>query len=574
MTSNRIFSNLPARKLAGPFTRANLAPLLGILLFTLLAAPLTVRAQDAYRISKQYNLNKIYYNNLEQHKNSKIEARGRWLRGIHAFQTLYRHAPQADIATGCLFLAARMYEDLYQASQDPVDLSESLALYDELAAQYPQDRLADDSLFRVGELLLNQKKEHRNASRIFAKILVLYPDGDMAIPATANLEKIKALQRQTVPEQQDDQEFQARILDLRYGSTSYYTRIVIELSHRTDYSGNILEARDGQPRRLYFDLYNTILPRAHRDTIPVNDGLLQQIRSAQHSENSVRVVLDTDSFSNFQASTLENPFRIVIDVWGRGKRQKQLSEGYADQQVESLTLPQQLGLGARRIVIDPGHGGKDPGAVGPGGLLEKDVVLAVALRLRDALREKHGYEVFLTREKDEFLSLEERTELANTLHGDLFVSLHVNAAPSSSISGIETYFLSLASTGDEMRAAAKENAASNSQLSDLEAILMDLMQNAKINESAKLAEAVQDSMVSGLATRYDRVNNLGVKKAPFIVLIGAQMPSILTEIAFLSNPQEAQRIRDQRYLQEVASQIATGIGNYVDTLQGTTAASL
>jgi len=574
MTSNRIFPNFPATKLAGPFARANLAPLISILLFALLTAPLTVRAQDAYRISKQYNLNKIFYNNLEQHKNSGVEARNRWLRGIHSFQTLYLQAPQADTAPGCLFLAARMYEDLYQASQDPVDLSESLALYKQLAESHPQHRLADDSLFRAGELLFSQKKEQREASRIFAKILVLYPDGDMAMPATANLERIKALQQQTASEQQNDKEFQARILDLRYGSTSYYTRIVIELSHRADYIGNILEARDGQPRRLYFDLYNTILPSAQRETIPVNDGLLQQIRSAQHSEDSVRVVLDTDSFSNFQASTLENPFRIVIDVWGRGKKQKQLKEGNADQQMVNLSLPQQLGLGARRIVIDPGHGGKDPGAVGPSGLLEKDVVLAVALRLRDALREKHGYEVFLTREKDEFLSLEERTEIANTLHGDLFVSLHVNAAPSSSISGIETYFLSLASTGDEMRAAAKENAASESQLSDLEAILMDLMQNAKINESAKLAEAVQDSMVSGLATRYDRVNNLGVKKAPFIVLIGAQMPSILTEIAFLSNPQEAQRIRNKGYLQDVASQIATGIGNYIDTLQSTRSASL
>ena len=265
---------------------------------------------------------------------------------------------------------------------------------------------------------------------------------------------------------------------------------------------------------------------------------------------------------------------MVIDLWGKGKTKKELAAKQIDKPKETLSLPRQLGLHARRIIIDPGHGGKDPGAIGPGGLLEKNITLAVALKLRDVLQKHYGYEVFLTRETDEYLSLEERTELANTEHGDLFVSIHVNSAPSKTTRGIETYFLSLATTSDEMRAAAKENAASSSKLSDLQAILLDLMQNAKINESARLAESVQDDLVSGLATKYDKVKNLGVKKAPFIVLIGAQMPSILTEIAFLSNPTELQRIKNHRYLDNVATQIAAGISRYVGSLQTAQAASL
>ena len=543
-----------------------------LLFLCLLLNPLVYHASAAgFSFAKRYEINKIFYENLKFAR-PEMNQRSRWLRAIHAFQSLNRVAPEPGEAANCLYLAARIHEDLYTLSQNPVDLEETLALYKDVAEHHFQDRLADDALFRAAELLLRQKKDYRQAARLFAKIAVLYPDGDMAAPATANMEKIKAMQRQIVPDNANEQGHPARIVDLRYGSTSYYTRIVVEASKPIEYSGNILDTGD-KGHRLYFDLDNAILPRSMFDPIPVNDGLLQQIRSSQFSENTVRVVLDTDSLSDYRVTRMDNPFRVVIDIWGKGQVQKKILARQNAKQPQTLSLPRQLGLCARRVIIDPGHGGKDPGAIGPGGLFEKDIVLAVALRLRDVLRKHYGYEVFLTRETDEYLSLEERTELANTQHGDIFISIHVNSAPSKSISGIETYFLSLASTGDEMRAAAKENAASSSKLSDLQAILMDLMQNAKINESAKLAESVQDNLVSGLATEYDQVKNLGVKKAPFIVLIGAQMPSVLTEIAFLSNPVEAKRICKNRYLDSIARQIACGISSYVGSLQTASTAS-
>lgn len=213
-----------------------------------------------------------------------------------------------------------------------------------------------------------------------------------------------------------------------------------------------------------------------------------------------------------------------------------------------------------RVVIDPGHGGKDPGAIGFSGLKEKDVVLKVAKKVAARLAARGEYEIIMTRDRDKFIPLEERTAIANSRRADLFVSIHANSAPNRKAHGVETYFLSLASSKDEMRAAARENASSSGQLSDLQAILQDLMQNSKIEESSRLAGMVQEQLYKGLQKYH--VADLGVKKAPFVVLIGARMPAILAEIGFISNAQEEKNLRSDRYLDAVAEQIVTGIMRY------------
>ncbi|MCI5148100.1 MAG: AMIN domain-containing protein [Candidatus Electrothrix sp. MAN1_4] len=229
---------------------------------------------------------------------------------------------------------------------------------------------------------------------------------------------------------------------------------------------------------------------------------------------------------------------------------------------ENLTLAQQLGLGVRRIVIDPGHGGKDPGAVGFG-LKEKDIVLNVAQKIKKTLEEKNGYEVFLTRDGDVSLSLEERTAIANTKEADLFLSIHVNAHPEKNIRGVETFYLNLATHTEAMRVAALENATSTHNMSEMQDILSELMQNEKINESSQLAEFVQLNMVNGLKRGSFYVKDLGVKQAPFYVLIGAEMPAILAEIAFITNPKDAQLMKNERYLQTLADYIVAGVLSYV-----------
>ena len=227
-----------------------------------------------------------------------------------------------------------------------------------------------------------------------------------------------------------------------------------------------------------------------------------------------------------------------------------------------LTLAQQLGLGVRKIVIDPGHGGKDPGAMAFG-LKEKDIVLKIAKKVAKILKTTHRYEVALTRSKDVYLPLEERTAIANTQSGDLFISVHVNAHPDKTIGGIETYFLNLATNAEAMRVAALENATSTHSISELEDILTDLMKNTKIDESSRLARFVQTNLVNGMGKKY-KARDLGVKQAPFYVLIGAEMPAVLAEISFITNPKEAELLREDRYLNRIAEQIAAGIVAYVE----------
>jgi N-acetylmuramoyl-L-alanine amidase len=232
-----------------------------------------------------------------------------------------------------------------------------------------------------------------------------------------------------------------------------------------------------------------------------------------------------------------------------------------DMSQQQLSLAQQLGLGIGTIVIDPGHGGKDPGAIASG-MKEKDIVLKTGKRLAVHLREKLGATVILTRDKDTFMPLEERTAIANTNSADLFISLHVNAHPSPDIRGIETYFLNLTTNSEAMRVAARENATSTHQLSDLQDILSDILQNSKINESSRLADQVHQSIGSGLSEAPFTLKNMGVKQAPFYVLIGAEMPAILIEIAFISNPDDAELLGDDEFIDKLAAQISDGISQY------------
>ena len=211
------------------------------------------------------------------------------------------------------------------------------------------------------------------------------------------------------------------------------------------------------------------------------------------------------------------------------------------------------------------HGGKDPGAMA-NQMLEKDIVLKIAQKLKPKLEHLLNCEVILTRNDDSYLSLEERTAIANTEEADLFVSLHLNAHPSEDSRGLETYFLNLSTNAEAMRVAAMENATSTHQISDLEGILSDILKNSKIDESSRLAERVHTTILSGLnGKQFGEIKNLGVKQAPFYVLIGAQMPSILLEIAFISNKDEAENLKNPYYLETVASQIANGISAYVKT---------
>jgi N-acetylmuramoyl-L-alanine amidase len=231
----------------------------------------------------------------------------------------------------------------------------------------------------------------------------------------------------------------------------------------------------------------------------------------------------------------------------------------------SYSLARQLGLGARRIVIDAGHGGHDPGTIGRGGLMEKDLVLDVALRLEKMVRQELGAEVLLTRGTDVFVPLEERTAIANSRGADLFLSIHANSSRNSRARGVETYFLSFARDAHAEEVAARENAISAATMKDLQGLVKAIALNSKIDESRDFAASVQEALVETIRGRYP-VTNRGVHTAPFYVLIGANMPSILAEIAFLSNPEDEKLLKTPAYREAIARSLLKGVRGYLEGL--------
>jgi N-acetylmuramoyl-L-alanine amidase len=341
------------------------------------------------------------------------------------------------------------------------------------------------------------------------------------------------------------------ITDIRYWSYPDYTRVVVTLSDNPEYTKNRLSG----PDRLYFDIKNCLIKKEVKTSLPVGNGMLKSIRASQFNESTVRIVLDIEKVNDYKVIILEDPVRMIIDIYGS----------------EAVTpSPAVTTHKKKRIVIDPGHGGHDPGAVGPNKLYEKDVVLDIALKLKKILSEDPNVEIFLTRDRDIFIPLEERTAIANSKNADLFVSVHANASPRKAAMGIETYFLNWSNDEEALKVAARENYISlkkmkkmNDERDVLEIIKGDLSRDNKRDESLKLANHIQLSIVNKLHKEYDHIVDLGVKQALFYVLLGAQMSSVLVEVSFISNPIEEKLLSKEHYRGVLARSIASGITSYV-----------
>jgi N-acetylmuramoyl-L-alanine amidase len=237
------------------------------------------------------------------------------------------------------------------------------------------------------------------------------------------------------------------------------------------------------------------------------------------------------------------------------------------------SLTRALGLKIGRIVIDAGHGGHDTGTIGPNGLLEKDLVLDVALRLGKLLEARLGADVIYTRDDDTFIPLETRTAIANEHQADLFISVHANSSQDSSARGVETYYLNFTSNPEALEVAARENAVSEKSIHELQDLVKKITLKEKIEESRELASDVQLSLYAGLSAKNPTLRNRGVKKAPFVVLIGANMPSILAEISFVSNPVDEKKLETPEYRQKIAESLYKGIAKYAGGLSGVKVAS-
>ncbi len=416
----------------------------------------------------------------------------------------------------------------------------------------------------------------------------------------------------------------AELTDIHDWVGSNYTRVVIWVQHRVNYD----TLRLTHPDRIVLDFANTeVSPALKARTFPVENGFLQQIRIGQFKPTVTRVVLDVRKLEEYSVFPLPNPFRLIVDIHGppatpvRPARQEEMartapiraeprerarsseaarsgapSEKTTPPPTETAalnhrpptlqtervipevlvqpplpvsgtpTLIRALGLKVARIVIDPGHGGHDTGAIGPGGIEEKNVVLDVALRLRRLLQEKTGAEVFMTRTTDKFVPLEERTAIANRDDADLFISIHANASRDPYARGIETYYLNFTTDPEALRVAARENATSQESVHELSDLIRKIALNEKVEESEQFADDVQEAMVHHMDRIGDPQPNRGVKKAPFVVLIGADMPSILCEISFLTDPTDARLLREPAYRQQIAEALYRGVVKYMRTL--------
>ena len=237
------------------------------------------------------------------------------------------------------------------------------------------------------------------------------------------------------------------------------------------------------------------------------------------------------------------------------------------------SLIRALGLKIGKIVIDAGHGGHDTGTIGPNGLLEKDVVLDVAKRLGRLLEARLGAEVIYTRQDDTFIPLETRTAIANRERADLFISIHANSSRDSDARGVETYYLNFTSSPEALEVAARENAVSEKSIHELQDLVKKIALKDKIDESREFAGDVQESLYGGLALNSAGIRNRGIKKAPFIVLIGANMPSILAEISFVSNPTDERKLETSEHRQRIAESLYRGVSKYVNGLSGVKVAS-
>ncbi|HEY8056987.1 MAG TPA: N-acetylmuramoyl-L-alanine amidase [Terriglobales bacterium] len=355
-------------------------------------------------------------------------------------------------------------------------------------------------------------------------------------------------------------------------TTSRSSSVVIGLRQPVSFQRGELPKR----HLVYFDISSRKGADAGGSkTLRVRDGRVVQIRVADNRPGFTRVVIQTTAGANADRGGLfPNPERLIVGVRGGAaaaalqlpaapaRPAAPLSDGG-----DSLTRA--LGLKIHGIVLDAGHGGHDTGTIGEGNLLEKDVVLDVALRLGKLLHQRMGIAVTYTRNDDTFIPLQERTAIANRVHADLFVSIHANSSPASAARGVETYYLNLTRDPQALAVAARENADGDKSIHDLPKLVRTIALNDKLAESRELAEDVQHSLAAATGEA-DR----GVKTAPFVVLIGAEMPSVLAEISFLSNRTDDQKLRQSAYRQRLAEGLYQGLRSYILSLSGERAAEL
>lgn len=362
-------------------------------------------------------------------------------------------------------------------------------------------------------------------------------------------------------------------------------RVVLDVNGVRDYAATLMH----KPSRLVIELYGTGGPRSapvqsakvaqpianpSKDPAekPTDAEIIAATAPVDSSDASLPIgPVETTSPAPVTPKPIPSPVKVLNTRNSKAGSKPDLVQPPVAAPVPTRdgqsTLTRALGLKIGRIVIDAGHGGHDTGTIGPTGLMEKDLCLDVALRLGKIIQQKlPGADIVFTRSDDTFVPLEDRTRIANEAKADLFISIHANSSPDHGARGIETYYLNMKGSPEAMAVAARENAVSQQGIHDLEEVVKKIARTEKIDESREFAEDVQDSLSKRIQKAAKPVKNRGVRKAPFVVLIGADMPSILTEISFLSNPADEQLLKKPEYRQRVAEGLYQGVSDYLQSL--------
>jgi N-acetylmuramoyl-L-alanine amidase len=618
---------------------------------------------------------------------------------VTSYRRVYLITPHAIEVPDALLAVAELYAEMgdrfgrsyYQSAVDS---------YLFLVHEYPKSKFCQEAYLRAARLQKDQLGDRAQARENYEEFLSKYKRSPRRREAEEGLAELALLESSEEPapapaensgaKREKGEESVAapahgvpnapdytpgtsvpRVRRITTSAAADSTRITLDLEDSVQYTS----ARIKNPDRIFFDLHAARLtPEIAKGSIAVDGKLLTGVRVAQNKSGVVRVVLDVNGVKDYTASLMNNPPRLVIDLYAsasalraaKAKRAKEKADSDDDTAVASATPPAEngrgmqniaardaavnpngsavqptgktegaaensagarssstvvgtagpetkssrskalkalngkpagtgkpdliqpatapqptrdgqstltraLGLKIGRIVIDPGHGGHDTGTIGPTGLMEKDLCLDVALRLGKIVAQRlPGADVVYTRTDDTFIPLEERTNIANQAKADLFISIHANSSRNHDARGIETYYLNLKGSPEAMEVAARENASSEEGVHELEDLVKKIARNEKIDESREFAEDIQDSLAQRIQKSAKSVRNRGVRKAPFVVLIGADMPSILTEISFLSNPADEKMLKKPEYRQRVAEGLYQGVASYLQSLNSMT----
>ena len=552
-----------------------------------------------------------------------MDRRDRWVSIIKKFESVYKNHFPSNEAYKAIFTTGDLYEQLFSISRRDKDLDAALEAYQKTVKEFKPDRLTDDALYRQGEIFFSRGK-YVAALNSFEKVSTLIPKGDVAAKARSRISNVRSfvpkgdLVKQVSLKETKNTSYSKenssltggkklilKKIDYKVGSDSF--RVVVYTSEAVTFS----QGRLSKPERVYINFKETQLADSVAKEIKIGSRFLKGLRLSQLDKENTRLVVDLNESNNLKIGVWSEGHKLFVelsnkkapDVKVASKSKIPFTKKIAskpkipftkkiaskpkipsikavnfDKKVKHNKEPRKVVVKVSKkrslpvvnkklplIVIDAGHGGNDLGAKGYRGIQEKNVNLAIALRLKDILTSRYKYRVILTRGDDTFIPLPGRGKIANDNNADVFVSVHANAAPRRAAHGIETYYLGQGHSEEAKATAARENGKLVRSVKDDETqeILASMISTTKINKSSRLAGNIQNQLYQSMRKKYSGVKNLGVKEGPFFVLHDTNMASVLVEVGFVTNPREESRLKQSSYLDRLASSIAKGVSKFV-----------